>query len=294
MAGNDSTPKGKTPTRTTTTEPDSDDERDIEIQNLKTIVGQLREHLDQLGANYNVHSTSVKDYLEQLHAQVVASAPATTVRAPKLPKAETFDSNRQKLRGFLTQIDIHIDVNKGRLVSEGSKHLERTFGDIDAKKTAKRKLKRIRQTRPKPIELDAARLPSNEEKRRRDNNLCFEYEKQGTGRRKTQQRKATTNKGNPGRLGSASAATSHRRCSKTPLRNGKKVRIATNREGDWASMRNQTKKGKTLDTFDDYEERAEVIRQITKDITPGTFADDIVYRGLISAEHATEEFPEID
>ncbi|OQE16980.1 hypothetical protein PENSTE_c022G07598 [Penicillium steckii] len=113
--------------------------------------------------------------------------------APKLPKAENFDGTCSKLRGFLTQMNMHLDVNKFRLNTEVSKvifvstylrgqawdwlepyvreyyekdssewsttaqnifnsynnfknHLERTFGDIDAKKTAERKLQRIRQT----------------------------------------------------------------------------------------------------------------------------------------------------
>jgi hypothetical protein len=41
MVGNDSTLKGKTPTRALATELDSDDKRDNKIRNLKVIVKEL-------------------------------------------------------------------------------------------------------------------------------------------------------------------------------------------------------------------------------------------------------------
>jgi hypothetical protein len=174
-------------------DPDSDNERDNRIQELQRVVRELKNNLELLGGNYNQHSNSVKDHLEQLHAQVVASAPAGAVQGPRLPKAECFEGNRTKLRGFLTQMDMHMDMNKTKLPTEASKvifvstylrgqawdwfephirdyygkpveswsmtttdifndyhnfrqHLENTFGDIDAARTAERKLQRIRQT----------------------------------------------------------------------------------------------------------------------------------------------------
>jgi hypothetical protein len=82
---------------------------------------KLKGDLDILGGNYNQHSSSVKDHLEQLYTQVIASALVSAAGVPKLLKAKSFNSTRTKLRGFLTQIDIHLDVNKGRLFSEASK-----------------------------------------------------------------------------------------------------------------------------------------------------------------------------
>lgn len=102
-------------------DPDSDDERDTRIQELQQVVRELKHNLDLLGGNYNQHSTSVKDHLEQLHAQVVASAPVSAIQGPRLPKAECFEGNRSKLRGFLTQMDMHLDVNKTKLPDAASK-----------------------------------------------------------------------------------------------------------------------------------------------------------------------------
>jgi hypothetical protein len=467
MAGNDSTSKGKTPTKAPAAELDSDDERDNEIRDLKAIVKELQSNLNLLGGNYNNHAASVKDHLEQLHAQVVASAPATSVGAPKLPKAETFDGTRHKLRGFLTQMDIHIDVNKGRLFTEGSKvifvsaylrgqawdwlepyireyyekasnewssttqaifssyttfrqHLERTFGDIDAKKTAERKLKRIRQTGsastytaefmqlaailqwedyalipyydhglkphikdelaridrpdtmeklidvavridnrlydrqmekreiegwrrgtgrpshhrydkrpnrpsrnddpygPRPMELDAARLPAEEEKRRKDNNLCFECGKPGHRAREcnrrnnakpwARERNNGRNNAKPQQLRATQdneeirpqqlRATNDKEWMATWDEKSKKELRATNDKG-WLVIDGSTpRQQQTKDLHKEREDLANAMKQLEahrarKGKTTDTFTDDTEYRGLNSAEHATE-FPEID
>jgi transposase InsO family protein len=447
MAGNDSTTKGKTPTRAPAAEPDSDDERDNEIRNLKAIVKELQSNLNLLGGNYNDHAASVKDHLEQLHAQVVASAPATSVGAPKLPKAETFDGTRHKLRGFLTQMDIHIDVNKGRLFTEGSKvifvsaylrgqawdwlephireyyekpstewssttqsifnsyttfrqHLERTFGDIDAKKTAERKLKRIRQTGsastytaefmqlaailqwedyalipyydhglkshikdelaridrpdtmeklidvavridnrlydrqmekreiegwkkgngrpshhrydkrpnrpsrdsdpygPRPMELDAARLPAEEEKRRKNNNLCFECGKAGHRARecnnKRNNAKPWARERNNGRNNAKPQqlrATQDNEVRPQQLRathdgtERLKEAIARATPDEYEHLKDQVTQWATEEPLVRKEPR---VKQPRTQQVNGTLEEIIRERGLISAEHAED------
>jgi hypothetical protein len=53
----------------------------------------------------------------QLDAQVRASALISSVSRPKLPKAEPFNGTWSKLRGFLTQMNMHLDANKTKLPS---------------------------------------------------------------------------------------------------------------------------------------------------------------------------------
>jgi hypothetical protein len=143
--------------------------------------------------------TEMQDHIEQLEAQLQAPprvTPATTVPAVKVHKAECFDGTRSKLRAFLTQMDMHINVNNNVLRTQGSRvifvstylrdrafewfkpilreyynkatnnwgnitqevfseldgyknfknHLNKTFGDVNATRTAERKLRHLRQT----------------------------------------------------------------------------------------------------------------------------------------------------
>jgi hypothetical protein len=53
----------------------------------------------------------------QLDAQVRALALISSISRPKLPKAESFNGTQSKLRGFLTQINMHLDANKTKLPS---------------------------------------------------------------------------------------------------------------------------------------------------------------------------------
>ena len=145
--------------------------------------------------------TEMQDHIKQLEAQLQAPPratpiPATTAPAVKVHKAECFDGTRSKLRAFLTQMDMHIDVNNNVLRTQASRvifvstylrdrafewfepilreyynkatdewghitqevfseadgykqfrnHLNKTFGDVDATRTAERKLRHLRQT----------------------------------------------------------------------------------------------------------------------------------------------------
>ena len=143
--------------------------------------------------------TEMQDHIEQLEAQLQAPpqiTSATTAPAVKVHKAECFDGTRSKLRAFLTQMDMHIDVNNNVLRTQASRvifvstylrdrafewfepilreyynkatdewghitqevfseadgykqfrnHLNKTFGDVDATRTAERKLRHLRQT----------------------------------------------------------------------------------------------------------------------------------------------------
>jgi hypothetical protein len=109
--------KGKVPTRNPPTNtPDSDDDEDVAL--LKRQILELKSALDEQ-ANYI--RTNVHDHLTQLDAQVGASAPISSVSGPKLPKAEPFDGTRAKLRGFLTQMNMHLDANKTKLPSQADK-----------------------------------------------------------------------------------------------------------------------------------------------------------------------------
>lgn len=199
MASHGSNGKGKTvdpmppKTQSRQTEPESDDEDE---RRVKVLEEQIHTLISQLNSFSNKHDSDIgdlRDSVEQSAAQIAASAPAATTGGIKLPKAETFDGTRSKLRGFLTQMDMHLDMNKHKLYNDAAKvifvssylrgqawdwlepfireyyekpqeewsniaqkifnryadfrqMLERTFGDIDAKKTAERKLKRLRQT----------------------------------------------------------------------------------------------------------------------------------------------------
>jgi hypothetical protein len=67
--------------------------------------------------------TEMQDHIEQLEAQLQVSpqaTPATTVPAVKVHKAEYFDGTQSKLRAFLTQMDMHIDVNNNVLRTQAS------------------------------------------------------------------------------------------------------------------------------------------------------------------------------
>ena len=60
----------------------------------------------------------MQDHIKQLEAQLQAppqTTPATTAPAVKVHKAKCFDRTCSKLRAFLTQMDMHIDVNNNVL-----------------------------------------------------------------------------------------------------------------------------------------------------------------------------------
>jgi hypothetical protein len=57
----------------------------------------------------------------QLDAQVGVLALISSVSRPKLPKAEPFDGTQSKLRGFLTQMNMHLNANKTKLPSQADK-----------------------------------------------------------------------------------------------------------------------------------------------------------------------------
>jgi transposase InsO family protein len=161
---------------------------------------------------------------------------------------------------------------------------------------------------PRPMELDAARLPAEEEKRRKDNNLCFNCGKPGHRAREcnrhnnakpwARERNHGRNNAKPQQL----RATQDSEVRPQQLRAthdgvGRLKEAITNATPDeydhlkeqvtqWALNQDQIQSA--------YEDRAEAIQQITKGKTADTFADDIEHRDLISAEYAKEDFPEID
>jgi hypothetical protein len=157
---------------------------------------------------------------------------------------------------------------------------------------------------PQPMELDAARLPAEEEKRRKDNNLCFECGKAGHRARECNNRrnnaKPWARERNNGRN---NARPQQLRATQDEVR-PQQLR-ATNDKG-WLVIdgsTNQERKGNSEGTFSDNTERLqEAITRATPDeyehlkdqVTAWAAGrSDNEYRGLISAEHATE-FPEID
>jgi hypothetical protein len=154
------------------------------------------------------------------------------------------------------------------------------------------------------MELDAARLPAEEEKRRKDNNLCFECGKAGHRARECNNRrnnaKPWARERNNGRN---NARPQQLRATQDEVR-PQQLR-ATNDKG-WLVIdgsTNQERKGNSEGTFSDNTERLqEAITRATPDeyehlkdqVTAWAAGrSDNEYRGLISAEHATE-FPEID
>ena len=62
----------------------------------------INNRLNALSEAYGNDMPNLRDHLAQLDAQVIGSAPASSVPVVKLPKAEPFDGTRSKLRGFLT------------------------------------------------------------------------------------------------------------------------------------------------------------------------------------------------
>ncbi|EKV17987.1 Retrotransposon polyprotein, putative [Penicillium digitatum PHI26] len=119
---------GKEPVKASQAEEDSDAELErtlVEERSKITIlerkIQELTAKLNELGSGAKSKFGEVDDYLAQFKEQVIASAPANAIKAPTLPKAEYFEGTRTKLRGFLTQMDMHLDVNKIKLPSEASK-----------------------------------------------------------------------------------------------------------------------------------------------------------------------------
>jgi hypothetical protein len=65
----------------------------------------------------------MQDHIEQLEAQLQVpprTTLATTVPAVKVHKAKCFDGTQSKLRAFLTQMDMHINVNNNVLRTQAS------------------------------------------------------------------------------------------------------------------------------------------------------------------------------
>ena len=72
-----------------------------------------------------------------------------------------------------------------------------------------------------------------------------------------------------------------------PIEKGNSEGTFTSGREAWAPSKEQTESA--------CEEIAEHIRRVTEGVTPETFMDEIaLYRGLNSAEHATDTFPDID
>jgi hypothetical protein len=188
-SNNRKTPAPVPPQTQTRREDDWEDQQEAKVNALERHIKILTDQLNNFGQGHNRDISELRESIQQTDAQFQAPSPM----APKLPKADNFDGTRSKLRGFLTQMNMYLDVNKHRLNTEASKvifvstylrgqawdwlepyvreyyekdssewsttattifssylkfreHLEKTFGDIDAKKTAERKLKRLRQT----------------------------------------------------------------------------------------------------------------------------------------------------
>ncbi|KAJ5571802.1 hypothetical protein N7535_005462 [Penicillium sp. DV-2018c] len=134
---------------------------------------------------------------------------------------------------------------------------------------------------PQPMELDAARLPAEEQKRRKDNNLCFNCGKAGH-----QARECRGKHNDAKRL----RATRSNEVRPQQLRATQEEHARDSPEGSQAPWMGLSQE----QIQPAYENRAEAIRKATKGKTADTFADDIEYRGLNSAEHTMEGFPEID
>lgn len=120
---------------------DSDDERDETIAQLKRHAMQVEQkhaeqearsraieeqitnlinQMNQNGAGNEVNLRELRDRLDQTEYQVGASAPTST-NGLKLPKADTFEGNRSKLKGFLTQMHMHLHANRNKMSSEADK-----------------------------------------------------------------------------------------------------------------------------------------------------------------------------
>ena len=166
---------------------------------------------------------------------------------------------------------------------------------------------------PKPMELDAARLPAEEEKRRKDNNLCFECGKAGhrarecrnrrnnakpwarernNGRNNTkpQQLRATQNN----EVQQLRATNDEWAAGWLPVRKEPKAKQPEATDGtEWmATWKNEpgNKKGNSEGTFtNEVQELHQHMAALEEWRT-----NDNENRGLNSAEHATENFPEID
>ncbi|KAG0158308.1 hypothetical protein PDIDSM_5821 [Penicillium digitatum] len=102
---------GKEPVKASQAEEDSDAELErtlVEERSKITIlerkIQELTAKLNELGSGAKSKFGEVDDYLAQFKEQ-----------------AEYFEGTRTKLRGFLTQMDMHLDVNKIKLPSEASK-----------------------------------------------------------------------------------------------------------------------------------------------------------------------------
>ena len=144
---------------------------------------------------------------------------------------------------------------------------------------------------PRPIELDAARLPTEEQKRRKDNNLYFNCGKPGHRAREC---KSRHNNAKPQQL----RATQSNKVRPQQLRATQEQDKAT-LEGllaRWTTLSPEQiqpaneGRARTRISPGFYERRAKA--EAKKGNSEGTFTNE--NRGLNSAEHATEEFPDID
>ncbi|KAJ5558131.1 hypothetical protein N7461_002103 [Penicillium sp. DV-2018c] len=94
------------------------DERNTRINELHHVVQGPQTGLEILRNNFAQSNATTNDHLGQLHAQFAAIPTASGTKGPRLPKAGYFEGNRSKLRGFLTQMDMHIDLNRATLSTE--------------------------------------------------------------------------------------------------------------------------------------------------------------------------------
>lgn len=123
MSSHSSNNKGKAaeplPPKTQTRQPDpeSDNEDEKRVKELERQVHLLISQLNTFGQGHNRNIAELRKSIQQTNTQFGAPSPI----APKLPKAENFNRTRSKLRGFLTQMNMYLDVNKHRLNTKASK-----------------------------------------------------------------------------------------------------------------------------------------------------------------------------
>ena len=97
-------------------------EQKAEIWQLNQIIKNLESRFENIDSSFTKHAEGISNYIEQIHTQLSAILPNSTItHTPKLLKVENFNRTRSKLRGFLTQINIHLNINKFKLVNKSDK-----------------------------------------------------------------------------------------------------------------------------------------------------------------------------
>lgn len=113
------TPTSSNVGRAGTQQPATTPQPQITAEGLMGMIEQLQEHIHQLEKEKETRDgqlNNLNSRLENLNGRL-------TVKSVKIRPPEPFNGNRSKLRAFLTQLDMYIQMNREKLANEADKVL---------------------------------------------------------------------------------------------------------------------------------------------------------------------------